>query len=634
MKRHQPRPTEISGREPAKPAGQRRPAGGHGPGGGPPAMHGGEKARDAGAALRRLLKVLRPYRLIMSAVLLFAAASTVFAIIGPKLMGRATTLMFEGALARIGGSGGIDFGAIGRLLVWLVLLYAVSGVLNYIQAYLMSGVAMRISYRFRRDISEKIARLPLSYFDRQSHGEVLSRVTNDVDTVSNTLNQSLSQTVTAVTTLAGVLIMMLSISWQMTLAALALLPLTGLMIAAAVRFSQRFFVRQQALLGEVNSHVEEMYSGHLIVRVSNAEQRSISRFSEINQELHTTAWKSQFFSGLMMPVMTFIGNIGYVVIVILGSWLAIRRMITVGDIQAFIQYVRSFTQPVSQAASIATVLQSALAASERVFEFLDEAESSADAAISQPVNISGGHVCFEHVRFAYDPQHPVIHDFSLEVRPGQRVAIVGPTGAGKTTLVKLLMRFYDIDSGRITIDGHDIRGLPRHELRRHFGMVLQDTWLFNGTISENIRFGRPDADQAAITAAAEAAYADHFIHTLPGGYEMMINEDASNLSQGQKQLLTIARAILADPDIMILDEATSSVDTRTEMLIQNAMLRLMEGRTSFVIAHRLSTIRDADLILALRDGDIAEQGTHEELLAAGGFYADLYNSQFEVNTEA
>jgi len=498
----------------------------------------------------------------------------------------------------------------------------------------MSGVAMKISYRFRQDISTKIDRMPLRYFDNQTHGDVLSRVTNDVDTVSNMLNQGLAQFVSSITMLIGALVMMFSISWLMTLAAVLILPVSMFLIMTVVKASQKYFVSQQAILGQINGHVEEMYGGHQVMKAFNGEEKSIGKFEALNGQLYVTAWKSQFLSGMMMPIMVFIGNLGYVVVCILGGWLAIRKMIKVGDIQAFIQYVRTFTQPVSQLANITNVMQSTLAASERVFEFLEEAEEDPETMQPAPISDIGGQVSFDHVHFGYSPEKIIINDFSVDIKPGQKVAIVGPTGAGKTTMVKLLMRFYDVNSGSIRVDGTDIREFSRNGLRSLFGMVLQDTWLFNGSIRDNISLGRPDASDEEIHAAARAAYADHFIHTLPHGYEMVLNEEASNISQGQKQLLTIARAFLVDPKILILDEATSSVDTRTEILIQKAMNRLMHGRTSFIIAHRLSTIRDADLILVMRDGDIVEQGSHQLLLAAGGFYASLYNSQFETSESA
>jgi ATP-binding cassette subfamily B protein len=549
------------------------------------------------------------------------------------VLGRATTILFEGAVAKVMNQAGaaIDFAAIGRILVWLVIIYTCSTLFNYIQGFVMAGVAMRISYGFRKDIAVKISRLPLGYFDRQTHGEVLSRVTNDVDTVGHTLQQSLGQLIASVTTLIGVLVMMLTISWVMTLAALLIVPITGFLIRFVVKRSHKYFSQQQAVLGEVNGHIEEMYGGHVVMKAYSGEAASVAKFSKLNLQLYSSAWKSQFLSGMMQPVMQFVGNVGYVVVCILGGYLAIRRAISVGDIQAFIQYMRSFTQPIAQVAGVANVLQSTMAAAERVYAFMDEDEETADPAEKEDASAIRGAVTFDHVQFGYKEGQTIINDFSAAIKPGQKVALVGPTGAGKTTMVKLLMRFYDVNSGAILLDGKDIRTFSRADLRGLFGMVLQDTWLFNGTIRDNIRYGCLDATDEEVAAAARAAYVDHFIHTLPHGYDMILNEEASNVSQGQKQLLTIARAILSDPKILILDEATSSVDTRTELLIQKAMIELMQDRTSFIIAHRLSTIRDADLILVMRDGDIVEQGSHEQLLAAGGFYAELYNSQFEAS---
>ncbi len=593
-------------------------------------MVAGEKARDFKGTMRKLLQALRPYRWSFAVVFLFATASTIFNVLGPKILGQATTKLFEGVLAQMAGTGaGIDFDYIGRIVLTMTVLYLLSTVFNYVQGWIMSGVSAQVTYQFRKNIAEKINRMPLGYFDGTNHGEVLSRVTNDVDTVSQTLNQSLSQIITSGITVIGVLVMMLTISWQMTLAALLVIPLSLLFIGQIVKRSQKYFKQQQDYLGHVNGHVEEMYGGHLVMKAFNGEEASVATFDGYNDTLYGSAWKSQFLSGLIMPVMSFIGNLGYVAVAVLGGWLAVRRMITVGDIQAFIQYVRNFTQPIMQLANISNVLQQTAAAAERVFSFLDEAEEIPDPA--EPVMLPEvrGQVQFEHVRFGYNADKVVINDFTASAHPGQRVAIVGPTGAGKTTIVKLLMRFYDVNAGAICVDGHDIRDFSRHDLRKMFGMVLQDTWLYNGTVMENIRYGRPDATDEEVYAAARAAHLDHFVHTLPDGYQMVLNEEVSNVSQGQKQLLTIARAVLADPKILILDEATSSVDTRTEVLIQRAMNALMKGRTSFVIAHRLSTIRDADLILVMRDGDIVEQGDHESLLRAGGFYTELYNSQFE-----
>jgi len=606
----------------------RGPFGGHGPMG---AAMGGpaEKPRDFRGTMAKLVQYLGAYKTAIVVVLLFAAGSTVFSIVGPKILGRATTKLFEGVMAQIAGTGSIDFTAIGRIILTVLGLYLLSAAFSYVQGWIMTDVAMKVTYRFRRDIAEKINRMPLRYFDGTSHGEVLSRITNDVDTVNQTLNQSLTQIITSVTTVVGVLIMMLTISWLMTLVALLIVPLSLVIVALVIRRSQKYFKQQQEYLGHVNGHVEEMYGGHIVMKAFNGEARSVAQFDVFNGTLYDVAWKSQFLSGLMMPVMMFIGNLGYVAVCILGGWLVIQKAITLGDIQAFIQYVRSFTQPLTQLANISNVLQQTAAAAERVFEFLGQEEEIAETA--QPVHLAwvDGRVEFDGVHFGYNPERLVIHDFSAALAPGKKVAIVGPTGAGKTTMVKLLMRFYDVSRGAIRVDGHDLRDFTRADLRRLFGMVLQDTWLFNGTMLENIRYGRPEATDAEVIDAARAAHVDHFIRTLPAGYATVLNEEVTNISQGQMQLLTIARAILADPRMLILDEATSSVDTHTEVLIQKAMDHLMQGRTSFVIAHRLSTIRDADLILVMRDGGIVEQGKHAELLASGGFYAELYNSQFE-----
>lgn len=626
--------------EPAKPGfgpgGQTAPRRPRGPGGGPPGMMPGEKPKNFSRTARRLLQTMKPYRLATLVALSFAVGSTIFSIIGPKILGRATTRLFEGAVAKVMNQPGaaIDFAYIGEILIWLLILYTVSAVFNYVQGFIMAGVSMKISYQFRKDIAAKINRLPLGYFDRQSHGEVLSRVTNDVDTVGQTLNQSLGQLIASITMLIGVLVMMLTISWVMTLAALLIVPVSTGLISFVVKRSHHYFKQQQAVLGQVNGHVEEMYGGHVVMKAYSGEKASVSKFSSLNKKLYGSAWKSQFLSGMMQPIMQFVGNIGYVVVCILGGWLAISRAISVGDIQAFIQYMRSFTHPIAQVAGVANVLQSTMAAAERVYEFTDETEETPDPAEPASLAQISGAVTFDHVHFGYLPDQTVINDFSARIKPGQKVAIVGPTGAGKTTMVKLLMRFYDVNSGAILLDGTDLRAFRRNDLREQFGMVLQDTWLFNGTIRDNIRYGRLDATDDEVIDAARAAYVDHFIHTLPHGYDMVLNEEASNVSQGQKQLLTIARAILADPRILILDEATSSVDTRTELLIQQAMIELMKDRTSFIIAHRLSTIRNADLILVMRDGDIVEQGSHDDLLEAGGFYAELYNSQFETGIVA
>lgn len=598
---------------------------GHGHGGA--AM--GEKANDFKGTMKQLMKYMSEYKVALIAVLLFAIGSTVFSIVGPKILGKATTKIFEGLMAKVSGTGGIDFGAIEKILLILVCLYIVSALFSFIQGYIMSGISQKISYEMRNQISEKINRMPMKYFDTKTHGEILSRITNDVDTLGMSLNQSLTQLITSVTTMVGVLIMMLSISWIMTLAALVIIPLSMFAVRKVVGKSQKYFKKQQRFLGHVNGLVEENYGGHQIVRVFNKEEEVTEEFNKLNDELYDSAWRSQFLSGMMQPLMAFIGNLGYVMVSILGGWLAIRKTIEVGDIQSFIQYVRNFTQPINQLAQVANQLQSTAAAAERVFEFLDEEEEDQTVINPADVNDIKGNIEFEHVNFGYKENKTIIHDFSVNVKKGQKIAIVGPTGAGKTTIVKLLMRFYDVNSGAIKIDGHDIRNFNRSELREAFGMVLQDTWLFNGTIKENIRYGKLDATDEEVVEAAKSANVHHFIKTLNDGYDMVLDEEASNVSQGQKQLLTIARAILADPKILILDEATSSVDTRTELLIQKAMDNLMEGRTSFIIAHRLSTIKDADMILVMNEGDIVEQGSHEELLEKGGFYAKLYNSQFE-----
>ena len=600
---------------------------GHGPGAG---MAPGEKAKNFRGTIQKLIQYMGNYKIGVMVVMLFAVASTVFGIAGPKILGQATTELFNGLVAKVSGNGEIDFGKIGEILLFLVSVYLVSAACSFIQSFLMTGITQKICFRFRADISSKINLMPMKYFESRTVGEVLSRITNDVDTLGQGLNQSVAQLITSVATLVGILVMMLSISPVMTLIALVILPVSAALIGVVVKFSQKYFVAQQKYLGEINGQVEEVFSGHTIVKAFNKEEDMVKTFHETNGILYQSAWKSQFLSGMMQPIMGFVGNLGYVAVAVAGGMLAIRGSIEVGEIQSFIQYVRQFTQPIAQVAQVSNMLQSTAAAAERVFEFLGEDEE--DVAAENPVHLPSmeGRVDFSHVQFGYDADKIVIHDFNCQVEPGQTVAIVGPTGAGKTTMVKLLLRFYDVQKGSIQVDGHDLREFSRSELRENFGMVLQDTWLFQGTIMENIRYGRLDATDEEVVAAAKAAHAHHFISTLPGGYHMELNEDASNVSQGQKQLLTIARAILADNPIMILDEATSSVDTRTEGRIQKAMNNLMKGRTSFVIAHRLSTIKDADVILVMKDGDIIEQGNHQGLLAKGGFYAELYNSQFEV----
>ena len=610
----------------ARQGGHRGPGMGHGGHGMP-----GEKAKDFKGTMKKLMAYLGMYKVPFLFVGIFAVGSTVFNILGPKILGKATTEIFNGLVGKISGGEGIDFDKIGRILLLLMGLYALSALFSFIQGYIMTGVSQKLTYRMRKEISEKINRLPMNYFDRQPHGEILSRITNDVDTLSQSLNQSATQLITSVTTIIGVLIMMLSISPLMTLIAILILPVSVGLISVIVKNSQKFFRDQQAYLGKVNGQVEEIYAGHHIVQAFNKEEDVIDAFCETNAKLYESAWKSQFLSGMMQPIMNFIGNLGYVAVAILGGLLAANGTITVGNIQSFIQYVKQFTQPIGQMAQVSNMLQSAMAAAERVFEFLNEDEEEQKAVHHAPAAIHDleGSVQFENVKFGYNEDNMIIHDFCADVKPGQKVAIVGPTGAGKTTLIKLLMRFYDVNGGSIKIDGFNIKDFDRSELRELFGMVLQDTWLFQGSIMENIRYGRLDATDEEVIAAAKAAHVHRFIMTLPGGYDMELNEEASNISQGQKQLLTIARAILADNRILILDEATSSVDTRTEERIQKAMDNLVKGRTSFVIAHRLSTIRDADLILVLKDGDIVEHGSHEELIAMDGFYAKLYNSQFE-----
>lgn len=599
---------------------------GHGRG-----MQSTEKARDFKGSMGRLLRYMGRYKVRFVLMFFFAVAGTIFNIWGPKVLGKATTELFSGLVAKVNGTGGINFEKIGMILLSVMALYLISSCFSFIQGFVMTGISNDVTYNLRRDISGKINRLPMNYFESRTNGEILSRVTNDVDTLQMSLNQSMTQLITSVTTIIGVLFMMLSINVWMTVAALLILPVSMVIINFVMKHSQKYFRDQQNYLGKVNGQIEENYGGHNVVKVFSKEPDVVKEFEEDNKKLYESAWKSQFFSGMMMPVMQFVGNLGYVMVAFLGGVFTIKGSIEVGDIQSFFQYIRNFTQPIQQIAQVTNLLQSSAAASERVFEFLDEPEEEQKA--ENPVNPEGltGEVEFDHVSFGYQPDKIIIHDFSAKVKDGQKIAIVGPTGAGKTTMVKLLMRFYDVNSGKICVDGHDIKDFNRSELREMFGMVLQDTWLFSGTIMENIRYGRLDATDEEVIAAAKAAHIHNFIMQQPGGYQMVLDEETSNISQGQKQLLTIARAILADNKILILDEATSSVDTRTEMQIQKAMNNLMKGRTSFVIAHRLSTIKDADLILVMKDGDIIEQGDHEELLKKGGFYAELYNSQFENN---
>ena len=607
----------------------RRTASPRGPMGHGRGMAGGEKAKDFGGTLKKLFRYMEKYKIRFLIMIIFAMAGTVFNIAGPKILGRATTELFNGLVAKVSGTGGIDFAKITQILLGVLCLYVVSACFSFIQGFVMTGISNDVTYSLRQDISKKIHRMPMKYFESRTHGETLSRVTNDVDTLQQSLNQSLTQLITSVTTIIGVFIMMLSINVWMTLCALPILPVSMAIIGAVMKRSQKYFRGQQNYLGQVNGQIEEVYAGHNIVKAFNKENDVVNVFEETNRKLYDSAWKSQFFSGIMMPVMQFVGNIGYVMVALLGGYLVIKNAIEVGDIQSFFQYIRNFTQPITQVAQVTNMLQSAAAASERVFEFLDEEEE--DQTGKHPVDVTQlkGDVEFDHVSFGYQPDNCIVHDFSAKIKDGQKVAIVGPTGAGKTTMVKLLMRFYDVNSGSIKIDGHNIQDFSRDQLREMFGMVLQDTWLFNGTIMDNIRYGRLEATDKEVIAAAKAANVHRFIMAQPGRYQMMLNEETSNVSQGQKQLLTIARAILADNKILILDEATSSVDTRTQVRIQKAMDNLMEGRTSFIIAHRLSTIRNADLILVMKDGDIIEQGNHEELMSAGGFYAQLYNSQFE-----
>lgn len=606
----------------------------HGPGRGPihggaPGMMPGAKAKDFKGTVMKLIRYLGGFKYAIIAVMIFAAGSTIFNVVGPKVLSQATTELFNGMMLKVAGIGGIDFKRIAEILIFLLILYVCSAVFSFIQGWIMTTVSQKISYRFRQEISEKINRMPMKYFESRTVGEILSRITNDVDTLGQSMSQSITTLITSVTTLIGTLIMMLSISPLMTLIALVILPVSGGLIGVVMKHSQKYFVAQQKYLGDINGQIEETYSGQNIIKAFNREDKTLEDFEHTNEKLYESGWKSQFLSGLMQPVMGFVGNLGYVAVAISGSVLAIRGVIEVGEIQAFIQYVKNFTQPITQLAQVSNMFQSTAAAAERVFEFLEEQEEV--TILENPVKLTEmkGQVTFEHVNFGYVPDKTIVNDFSCQVLPGQMVAIVGPTGAGKTTMVKLLMRFYDVNSGAILVDGHNVKNFNRSELRENFGMVLQDAWLFKGTIMDNIRYGRLDATDEEVIAAAKAAHAHHFISTLPGGYNMELNEDASNVSQGQRQLLTIARAILADNPILILDEATSSVDTRTEERIQKAMNNLMKGRTSFVIAHRLSTIKDADVILVMKDGDIVEQGSHDELLAKRGFYWELYNSQFE-----
>jgi ATP-binding cassette subfamily B multidrug efflux pump len=630
MNGHSNNPTASSTSTGGRPPMGRGPMGGPMGRGGPMGMMGkAEKPRDFKGTLRKLIQYLGRYKLLILFVWILAIASTAAAIFGPKILGKATTELFNGVMAQIAGTGTVDFTAIGNILLQALLLYVFSAMLSFAQGWIMTGIAMKITYRFRKDIAEKINHMPLRYFDGTNHGEVLSRVTNDVDTVSQTLNQSLTQIITSVTMLVGILVMMFTISWQMTLVALATLPLSFGILGLIISKSQVYFKRRQDYLGHINGHVEEMYGGHVVVKAFNGEAKSVEYFDQINSTLFDSAWKSEFLTGLLFPIMNFVGNLGYVAICVLGGYLVVKGTMPIGDIQAFIQYMRSFTQPITQIAQISNILQGTIAAAERVFEFLAEPEEIPDT--ENPISVANfeGRVDFKNVHFGYSPDKIIINDFTFYAEPGQKIAIVGPTGAGKTTMVKLLMRFYDVNSGAILVDGHNIKDFKRDDLRCMFGMVLQDTWLYNGTIMENIRYGRTGASDEEVIAAAKAARVDHFVRTLPEGYNLVLNEESSNISQGQMQLMTIARAFLVDPTILILDEATSSVDTHTEVLIQKAMDTLMKGRTSFIIAHRLSTIRDADWILVMKDGDIVEQGKHAKLLAKNGFYAELYNSQFE-----
>ncbi len=603
---------------------------GKGPMGGGPKGHApAEKAKDIKGTAKKLAEILSKYKIAVIIVIIFAIGSTIFSIVGPKILGNATTEIYTGLMNKINGTGGMDFTKIGQIILWVIGLYVTSALFNLIQSYIMAGVSLKITYKIRNDLIHKINKLPMKYFDKKTHGEVLSIITNDVDTLSMGLSQSITQIITSICTIIGILVMMFSISWEMTIVSLLILPVSAGILKKVIGRSQKYFVRQQEYLGHVNGQVEEVYSGHNIVKVFGREKEAIKEFKKENDELYKSGWRSQFLSGLMHPLMNFVGNVGYVAVAILGGYFAVKGRITVGNIQSFIQYNKQFTQPIGQVAQISSTIQSMIAAAERIFEFLEEKEEVED--IENPVSTEGlkGNIKFDHVNFGYDPEKTIINDFNCDVKDGQKIAIVGPTGAGKTTMVKLLMRFYDVNSGAILIDGHNIKDFKRGELRKLFGMVLQDTWLYGGTIKDNIRYSRPEATDSEVIEAAKAAHVHHYIKTLSKGYEAVINEESSNISAGQKQLLTIARVILADPKILILDEATSSIDTRTEQQIQAAMDNLMKGRTSFIIAHRLSTIKNADLILVMDHGDIVEQGSHEELLAKDGFYAKLYNSQFE-----
>lgn len=608
---------------------------GHGPmGGGPRGAHGPvEKAKDFNGTIKKLGKTLSKYKIAIIIVMIFAIGSTVFSIVGPKILGNATTEIYTGLMNKINRTGGIDFNKIGKIILWVVGLYGTSALFNLIQSYIMAGVAQKVTYKMRNDLTHKINKLPMKYFDKRTNGEVLSIITNDIDTLSTGLNQSITQIITSICTIIGILVMMFSISWEMTIVSLLILPISAIILKKVIGKSQKYFVKQQEYLGHVNGQVEEVYGGHNIVKVFGREKEAIKEFEKENTELYKSGWRSQFLSGLMYPLMNFVGNVGYVAVAILGGYFAVKGRITVGNIQSFIQYNKQFTQPIGQVAQISSTIQSMIAAAERIFEFLEENEEPED--VKKPVSTENlaGNIKFEHVHFGYDPEKTIINDFNADVKDGQKIAIVGPTGAGKTTMVKLLMRFYDVNSGAILVDGHNIKDFKRGELRKMFGMVLQDTWLYGGTIRDNIKYSNPEATDSEVIEAAKAAHVHHYIKTLSNGYDAKINEESTNISAGQKQLLTIARVILANPKILILDEATSSIDTRTEQQIQSAMDNLMKGRTSFIIAHRLSTIKNADLILVMNHGDIVEQGNHEELLAKDGFYAKLYNSQFEETEE-